>query len=630
MAIYHEDIVDIELESGNIHRSFAKHSIGSGDAAANRFGVRVLRAGVAVALLGVTCQGYFHNANGENIALTSHGTVADNVAYVTLPQACYNVEGNFTLSIKLVGGGVTGTMRIVDGVVDNTGTTGTVAPTSTVPTYQEIIAQYDEMVDATASAVGAQGAMKIPVTWREGYYIDGDGNYVSYGEFNASEKIPVYDSTGTIKRNIYIKVRLNTAAFIAFYDKDGELIVTETTDNSSGNPIYETDTNHVEGCCYVAVSALVHYDPVIIACFTETDIGGMYDNTPGKGNLFDPYDTRTQVGKYIDNTGAIVDITSEYAVSHPIKVKGGVAYKYHQPANKFGAAAHYLVCDAFGNIIAARTGQTISNNTVTFTESGSCYVMVNISLSQTGRDFFRICEAAVFADNHEQYHGRLTGKFISYNGDSICESRTTGYASNGGGYPLLISQITGSIYENRAVSGGTLAANDTYHSVCEDIENMDDDADIICLEGGINDYWQHIQLGDYSVSDFTGTVDEDTVCGALESIFRQAINKWVGKPIVFIIIHKVTTTAWTQNNAGYTFADAREKMIGICNKYSIPYLDMWAEGGLNAYMSALNTAYLNGGSNTHPDGCHPDVNGYKKYYVPRLISLFESLLPYDD
>ena len=180
------------------------------------------------------------------------------------------------------------------------------------------------------------------------------------------------------------------------------------------------------------------------------------------------------------------------------------------------------------------------------------------------------------------------------------------------------------------MSGGTLAANDTYHSVCEDIENMDDDADLICLEGGINDYWQHIPLGNYSQSDFTGTVDEDTVCGALESIFRQAINKWVGKPIVFVIVHKITTTAWTQNNAGYTFADMREKMIGICNKYSIPYLDMWAEGGLNAYMSALNTAYLNGGSNTHPDGCHPDVNGYKKYYVPRLITLFESLLPYDE
>ena len=162
------------------------------------------------------------------------------------------------------------------------------------------------------------------------------------------------------------------------------------------------------------------------------------------------------------------------------------------------------------------------------------------------------------------------------------------------------------------------------------VDTSEVDADIVCLEGGINDYWLNVPLGDFSPSDFTGTIDNTTICGALESIFRQAIDKWVGKPIVFIISHKIATTAWTQNTAGYTFAQAREKMLAICEKYSIPVLDMWNAGGLNAYMPSLNNAFLNGGSNTHPDGCHPDVNGYKKYYVPRLISLFESILPYDE
>lgn len=150
--IRHVDIVDIDLDKGNVHRSFLKHSIGSGDTSANRFGVRVFRAGVAVALIGATCQGFFHNANGENIALTSHGTVNGNEAYVTLPQACYNYEGCFSLAIKLVGGGVTGTMRIVDGMVDNTNTGGAVAPTGAVPTYQEVLALYNDVlgIDETA------------------------------------------------------------------------------------------------------------------------------------------------------------------------------------------------------------------------------------------------------------------------------------------------------------------------------------------------------------------------------------------------------------------------------------------------------------------------------------------------
>ena len=158
-ALYHQDIIDIELNTGNMHRSFLRHSIGSGDAEANRFGVRVLRDGEPVDLTGASCQGYFRNSHGENIALTSHGTVSGNVAYVTLPQACYNYEGVFCLSIKLVGGGVTGTMRIVDGMVNNTNTGGAVAPTGTVPTYQEVLAVYDEMVESVEAVEKFEVAM---------------------------------------------------------------------------------------------------------------------------------------------------------------------------------------------------------------------------------------------------------------------------------------------------------------------------------------------------------------------------------------------------------------------------------------------------------------------------------------
>ena len=148
MAIYKEDLVNIDLENGNIFRSFLTHTIGSGDNSANRFGVKVYRAGVAEDLSGCSCQAIFMNNAGVNIALTSYGTVSGNVAYVTLPQACYNVEGQFCLAIKLVNSGVTVTSRIVDGVVCNTGTTGSVAPTSSVPTYQEVLAVYDAAIAA--------------------------------------------------------------------------------------------------------------------------------------------------------------------------------------------------------------------------------------------------------------------------------------------------------------------------------------------------------------------------------------------------------------------------------------------------------------------------------------------------
>lgn len=152
MSVYREDLVDIELESGSLHRSFLNHSIGKGDNLGNRFGVRLYRNGEPVNIGAASCIGIFMAPDGTNIALASQYT-GENVAYVTLPQACYNVEGQFSLAIKVIKDGITETMRIVDGVVDNTGVDGAVAPVGTVPTYQEILAVYDEMLAAKAGAV---------------------------------------------------------------------------------------------------------------------------------------------------------------------------------------------------------------------------------------------------------------------------------------------------------------------------------------------------------------------------------------------------------------------------------------------------------------------------------------------
>lgn len=152
MAVYREDLVDIELESGTIHRSFLNHSIGKGDNLGNRFGVRLYRNGEPVNLGTASCIGLFMAPDGTNIALSSQ-YAGGNIAYVTLPQACYSVEGQFYLAIKVIQDGITETMRIVDGIVDNTGVDSPVAPVGTVPTYQEILAVYDQMLEAKAGAV---------------------------------------------------------------------------------------------------------------------------------------------------------------------------------------------------------------------------------------------------------------------------------------------------------------------------------------------------------------------------------------------------------------------------------------------------------------------------------------------
>lgn len=153
MAIYKEDIVDVELENGTIYRSFLGHSIGSGDNQANRYGVRVFRNGQPENI-GGSCAGYFIRQDGETVAIIN-GTVNGNMAYVTLPESCYTVEGNFTLAIKCTGGGVTGTLRIVDGVVSQTSTDVIVDPGTIIPSIDALVAAISEAMESVPTDYSA-------------------------------------------------------------------------------------------------------------------------------------------------------------------------------------------------------------------------------------------------------------------------------------------------------------------------------------------------------------------------------------------------------------------------------------------------------------------------------------------
>lgn len=144
MANYHEDIVNIELESGNIHRSFLHHSIGEGDDRANRFGVRLFRNGEPENVSG-SCFGLFIRADGATVAI-NNGTVSGNVAYVTLPDTCYAVEGQFCLTIKVGTANDTITLRIVDGVVSRTSTNVAVDPGTIIPSIEDLIEEIEEAI----------------------------------------------------------------------------------------------------------------------------------------------------------------------------------------------------------------------------------------------------------------------------------------------------------------------------------------------------------------------------------------------------------------------------------------------------------------------------------------------------
>lgn len=154
--IFHEDIVKVDLaNNGVIHRTFLNRTIGKDDDYANRFGVELYFNGEALNLDTASCIGLFMAPDGQNIIISdqNHAYAGGNRAFVQLPQACYNVEGPFTLAIKVIESPVTNTVRIIDGTVCNTGADNPVAPVGSVPTYQEVLAVFDQMLEAKAGAV---------------------------------------------------------------------------------------------------------------------------------------------------------------------------------------------------------------------------------------------------------------------------------------------------------------------------------------------------------------------------------------------------------------------------------------------------------------------------------------------
>lgn len=215
----------------------------------------------------------------------------------------------------------------------------------------------------------------------------------------------------------------------------------------------------------------------------------------------------------------------------------------------------------------------------------------------------------------------LRGKKIVYDGDSICESRTSGTAANGGGYAKLIADRTGSSFVNQAVGGARLCANSERHSVVNNLANLPKDGDLYCFEGGINDFWGNTPVGECTAG-YTDTVDASTICGALETIFRYALTNFVGKPVCFVITHKVQNTAYSANANGKTFRDYRNAMVEVCEKYSIPYYDAFMESGLNGWNETQKNAFT-----CSADGIHPNEEGYRRYYVPQLLDLFERIMP---
>lgn len=359
-----------------------------------------------------------------------------------------------------------------------------------------------------------------------------------------------------------------------------------------------------------------------------------------RANGVNLYDNRIEPMQdtLVNQNGIIASVG--YYTSHPIFLKEG-KYAVTHNHSSLGANAHFAEVDANGNVISVFKGLLAENNAILQIDIKSGYYKFNIGNSNQLTTFMitkdgeypsayvpfqsyinnalvRFQDIIDFPTDNPSSNG-LKGKIVSFNGDSIC--------AGSGGYGKIIAERNGMVYENIAVSGGTIAA-ETYsneiarHWISRTIGNMREDADFAILEGGVNDSSLAVPLGSMS-NGYDASLDDTTFYGAFESMLKQLLLRFQGKKVGYIFVHQMTNNFRHSNEKEGSYYWAARL---CCEKWGVPFCDLNVSvPAFGLFKSSSDMYVLTQQYTKNSDGWHPNEEGYKKYYCDKIEAWMKTL-----
>lgn len=146
--------------------------------------------------------------------------------------------------------------------------------------------------------------------------------------------------------------------------------------------------------------------------------------------------------------------------------------------------------------------------------------------------------------------------------------------------------------------------------------NMNDDADLVVLWGGVNDFLGGVDIGSINDNDI------NKFAYAYYTLLIGLMKKYSGKQILAITPMHTYGDSYrhddVENSAGYKLKDYRDKEIEICEMLGIPCYDMWSNMGFSPIIKEMRDIYM-------PDGLHPSIDGMRKYIGPKICSAIKML-----
>lgn len=219
-----------------------------------------------------------------------------------------------------------------------------------------------------------------------------------------------------------------------------------------------------------------------------------------------------------------------------------------------------------------------------------------------GVELFGITGTYTGGDTVNPYKGKTIVAF----GDSIIAG--WGWKEGTGIVQPLKEKYPDGTWINNAESGANIAiSNNPAHTpIISQIRSYTGQPDAIIFDGGVNDLNNNIAMGNI-LDSYDSNYDTTTICGAMESALQYVMDTFPLAVKLYIIPH-----SFSKNN----YVDSvHEKMIEICKKWNMPYLDMRKCAQI-AMTSKNKSKYTRNANTGVGDGVHPTETWYRKFYAP--------------
>lgn len=210
----------------------------------------------------------------------------------------------------------------------------------------------------------------------------------------------------------------------------------------------------------------------------------------------------------------------------------------------------------------------------------------------------------------------IQNKKINFLGDSITEGVGASDLSHNYVNTFLRKYAPAAV-RNYGIAGTRIARQQTPtaehpewdRDFCSRVSEMEADADIVVVFGGVNDHGH----GDAPFGSFADRTP-DTFCGACHTLMRALIERFPRATIVFMTPLHCTREDRPNKRPYRDYVDA---IIETANYYAIPVLDLYRRSGIQPLVPILKQTYI-------PDGVHPNDTGAERI-ADRLAAFLQTL-----